>query len=170
MPTGLKFWRGKYCVSPKRWHLPTSLYNAKTQKNIIIFTAVKTSYLTPCKTDIVLWKHCVPSPGLCCSLISCSIANVCPFFYTYVLITNSCLSDARNVQNLTSLNALHNGLWRTVGNDIRDACWELFVLLCAETPTRAVTFWETECAVGRSPELMTNRTVILWRHVKYTMS
>jgi hypothetical protein len=32
-------------VSPKRWHLPTSLHGAKTQKNIII-TAVKISDLT----------------------------------------------------------------------------------------------------------------------------
>jgi hypothetical protein len=33
-------------VYPKRWHLPTSLHDAKTNKNIIIIlTAVKTSNL-----------------------------------------------------------------------------------------------------------------------------
>jgi hypothetical protein len=32
-------------VSPKRWYLPTRLHSPKTQKNIIILTAVKTSSL-----------------------------------------------------------------------------------------------------------------------------
>jgi hypothetical protein len=40
-------------VSPKRWHLPTSLHDAKTQKNIIvILTAVKTSNTT-CKLCVL---------------------------------------------------------------------------------------------------------------------
>jgi hypothetical protein len=33
-------------VSEKLFHLPTSLHGSKTQKNIIILTAVKTSNLT----------------------------------------------------------------------------------------------------------------------------
>jgi hypothetical protein len=34
-------WRWRQYVSPKHWHLPTSLYGAKTQ-NITILTAVTT--------------------------------------------------------------------------------------------------------------------------------
>jgi hypothetical protein len=42
--SGLKM---RQYVSPKRWHLPTSLHGAKTQKNsIIILTAFKISNLT----------------------------------------------------------------------------------------------------------------------------
>jgi hypothetical protein len=33
-------------ISPKRWHPPTSLHNAKNQKNIIILSDVKISNLT----------------------------------------------------------------------------------------------------------------------------
>jgi hypothetical protein len=44
---GLQPSRCKQYVSPKRWHLPTGLHGAKTQKDIIIIsniiiTAVKT--------------------------------------------------------------------------------------------------------------------------------
>jgi hypothetical protein len=42
----LQHWRWRQYVSLKRWHLPTSLYCAKTQKNIIILIATKTSNLT----------------------------------------------------------------------------------------------------------------------------
>jgi hypothetical protein len=40
-----QLWRWRPHVSPKRWHLPTSLHSVKTQKNIIILTAVRSSYL-----------------------------------------------------------------------------------------------------------------------------
>jgi hypothetical protein len=40
-------------VSPKRWHLPASLHGAKSQNNIIILTAVKTSNITLSKLLIM---------------------------------------------------------------------------------------------------------------------
>jgi hypothetical protein len=44
----LQPWRWRQKVSPKLWHLPTSLHDVRTQNNniIIILTAVKASNLT----------------------------------------------------------------------------------------------------------------------------
>jgi hypothetical protein len=42
-------WRWRQYFSPKRWHLPTSLHGAKTQKNILLLlllTTARTSYFT----------------------------------------------------------------------------------------------------------------------------
>jgi hypothetical protein len=47
-------WIRKQYVSPKRWHLLTSLHGAKTQNNIIILTAVITSNLT-CNIYVIIW-------------------------------------------------------------------------------------------------------------------
>lgn len=40
----LKPWRWKLNVSPKHWHLPVSLHNAKTQKNIKLKFSVKVDF------------------------------------------------------------------------------------------------------------------------------
>jgi hypothetical protein len=51
----LQPWRWRKYVSPKRWHLPTSVHGAKTQKkNIIILTTVKTSNITG-RCKILSW-------------------------------------------------------------------------------------------------------------------
>jgi hypothetical protein len=58
----LRRWR-QY-VSPKRWHLPTSLHGEKTQKkNIIIITAVKNSNLIYKTSHYVIFSI-LPSPSL----------------------------------------------------------------------------------------------------------
>jgi hypothetical protein len=51
----IQHWRWRQNVSPKRWHLPTSLYGTKTRKIIIIIiiiAAVKTSNLTNCTHEV----------------------------------------------------------------------------------------------------------------------
>jgi hypothetical protein len=53
-------WRLRQYISPKRWHLPTSLRGAKTQKNsVIILTAVKISNLTRTILGSFLFNHVV---------------------------------------------------------------------------------------------------------------
>jgi hypothetical protein len=66
----LQGWRSRQYVSPKRWHLTTSLQGAKSQKNnIIILTAVKTSNLT----CLSLLPHIFPLLLLFCYPYSLSL-------------------------------------------------------------------------------------------------
>jgi hypothetical protein len=54
--------RWRQYASPKRWHLPMSLHGAKTQNNIIILTAVKTSNrISTCipKGSLQQCDHCL---------------------------------------------------------------------------------------------------------------